>query len=364
MSQYLSTPRPSARSLCQAILSMTLCALAACGPALDGESTDPTAPIEPATVFARGVDYSWARPGGAAIKAKGYHFAARYLSHNTTGKTITAGEVADLHGHGLGIALVWEEGASDALGGNARGVADGHAALSQANALGFPAHLPIYFAVDFDATPAQQVPIDAYLRGAASVLSAGRVGVYGGYYVVKRCFQNGTAAFGWQTLAWSGGQVLPAAHLYQNGASDFGGGADVDEARQGNYGAWFPGAPPPPPPPGCGRLLPGESLHTGQGRASCDGRFTLVTQSDGNLVLYQNGHGAIWASNTVRGSGSYTSVMQTDGNFVLYRDGGNALWASGTDGRAGSFLAIQDDGNLVVYTSGGSAIWSSHTCCR
>lgn len=360
MSQMLSAP-PRQRGV---LASLLLCALAACGPALDEDAADPADPIRPATIFARGVDYSWARPGGAAIAARGYRFAARYLSHDTTGKTIRAPEVADLHGHGIGIALVWEDGASDALGGHARGVSDGREALAQANALGFPSHLPIYFAVDFDASAAQQAAIDAYLRGAASIVGAGRVGVYGGYYVVKRCFENGTAAFGWQTLAWSGGRILPAAHLYQNGAQDFGNGADINEARQSEYGAWFPGATPPPPP-GCGRLVPGEALHTGQGRSSCDGRFTLITQDDGNLVLYQNGGGALWASDTWgTGGGSFTAVMQDDGNFVLYRDGGGALWDSGTWGRPGSFLAIQDDGNLVVYSSGGAALWASGTCCR
>ena len=44
--------------------------------------------------------------------------------------------------------------ADAALGGNARGVSDGREALAQANALGVPASLPIFFAVDFDASAA------------------------------------------------------------------------------------------------------------------------------------------------------------------------------------------------------------------
>lgn len=55
-------------------------------------------------------------------------------------------------------------------------------------------------------------------------------------------------------------------------------------------------APPPPPAPtpaptpapaGCGQLLPGHQLNQNQSKVSCDGRFTLAMQGDGNLVLYQ-----------------------------------------------------------------------------
>lgn len=339
--------------------------LGGCGADVEPTDVDDPATVTPATVYARGIDYSWARPGGAAIAARGYRFAARYLSHDRTGKTLTAPEVADLHGHGVGISLVWEDSASGALGGAARGVSDAQEALRQANALGVPGDKPIFFAVDFDATPGQQGVIDAYLRGAASVVGAPRVGVYGGYWVVKRCYENGTAAWGWQTVAWSGGRVHPDAHLYQTGAQDFGGGADINEARRGDYGAWLPGPPPPPPPPGCGRLAPGEMLGTGEVRSSCDGRFALAMQGDGNLVLYQSGVGALWASNTVRpAGGAYTAVMQGDGNFVVYRNGGGALWSSRSYGHGGAFLAIQDDGNLVVYSAAGRPLWNSGTCCR
>jgi hypothetical protein len=63
--------------------------------------------------------------------------------------------------------------------------------MAQATACGMPHGSPIYFAVDFDATPAQQVPINAYLTGAASVLGKTCVGVYGSYYVCKRPRRRG-----------------------------------------------------------------------------------------------------------------------------------------------------------------------------
>ena len=184
-----------------------------------------------------GLDYSFARPGGAAIKAAGYEFVCRYLA-SSAGKAITKAEALDLQANGLALVLVFEDYANQALNGQAQGVADAQEALAQANALGFPADRPIYFAVDFDATKAQQAPIDAYLQGAASVIGAARVGIYGGFYVVKRCLDNGTAVWAWQTVAWSGGQVDPRTHIYQNGDSAFAGGADVDEAKQLDYGQW------------------------------------------------------------------------------------------------------------------------------
>jgi hypothetical protein len=82
-------------------------------------------------------------------------------------------------------------------------------------------------------------------------------------------------------------------------------------------------------------------------------------QDDGNLVLYHEGVGAIWASNTYHHDG-FNAVMQSDGNFVLYNTNDKALWASGTYGHGGAHLAVQTDGNLVVYL-GGTALWASHT---
>ncbi|MFS8070063.1 MAG: hypothetical protein ACMG6S_27170, partial [Byssovorax sp.] len=125
-----------------------------------------------------------------------------------------------------------------------------------------------------------------------------------------------------------------------------------------------PAADPPPlavePPPaeGCGALLPNQSLGVDQGVSSCDGRFTLVQQGDGNLVLYQAGGGALWSTVT-SGSQGRATVMQEDGNLVSYTPDSKPVWFSKTSGNPGAWLAIQDDGNLVIYA--GKAIWSSGT---
>jgi hypothetical protein len=112
-------------------------------------------------------------------------------------------------------------------------------------------------------------------------------------------------------------------------------------------------------PAGCGELKPGEALTPGQEKSSCDGVYTLAMQTDGNLVLYHNGKGALWATGT-NGKGGHTAIMQTDGNFVLYNASSAALWNSKTWGHAGAYLAVQDDGNLVVY-EGSKPEWASGT---
>jgi hypothetical protein len=112
----------------------------------------------------------------------------------------------------------------------------------------------------------------------------------------------------------------------------------------------------------CGILRAGQSLGVDQGRWSCDGRFFLVMQGDGNLVLYLEGTGALWSSMT-NGTGAVQAVMQDDGNFVVYDAGGQVEWSSMTGGYPGATLAIQNDGNVVVYDAASVARFATNTCC-
>ena len=110
----------------------------------------------------------------------------------------------------------------------------------------------------------------------------------------------------------------------------------------------------------CG-LNPGERLGAGHSLGSCDGRFELAMQTDGNLVVYQRSpFRALWSSRT-NGRGGEVAVMQADGNLVVYTAGGRPLWSSRTSGHSGSALAMQNDGNLVVYAPRSIATWSSGT---
>jgi hypothetical protein len=187
-----------------------------------------------------GVDYAWGRPGVTALKKAGVKFVGRYLSHDTTGKNLTPAEAKTLSAAGIWIFVVWESTAQRALAGRAAGVADAKAARDQAEAAGIPDGRPIYFAVDFDASAAQQGAINAYLDGAASVLGRDRVGLYAGYYVIKRALDAKKITWGWQTYAWSSGHWDARAQVqqYSNGHTINGVGVDYDRAMKDDYGQW------------------------------------------------------------------------------------------------------------------------------
>lgn len=110
----------------------------------------------------------------------------------------------------------------------------------------------------------------------------------------------------------------------------------------------------------CGWMGADEVLYGDEALYSCDGRFALVMQTDGNLVIYQVGTPtALWSTGTYGNSGA-AMVMQSGGNLVVYGASGRALWNSQTNGYAGAGLAMQDDGNLVVYWDGWP-LWNSGT---
>lgn len=202
-----------------------------------------------------GVDYSATPPGAAALLAEGKRFVARYLSDDWRGLDFQdPGELTDLQANGIDIAVVYESTEQRPLDGEAAGIVDATYAQNKLLRLGLPPAQPIYFAADWDFAPNDQPAIDAYLRGAASVIGADRVGIYGGYWVVKRAFENGAAAWIWQTYAWSGGNLHPNAHLYQYDIFDESvGGTDVDldQALIDNYGqaSRFVAGPPSHPDP-------------------------------------------------------------------------------------------------------------------
>lgn len=191
-----------------------------------------------------GVDYAWSHPGGAALQQAGKTFACRYLSPDGS-KNLTRAEADDLAAHDVWAVVVWESTATRARAGYSVGIADAKTAAAQAAECGMPSTRPIFFAVDFDATPGDQAAINAYLDGAASVLGRNRVGVYGGYYPVKRALDAGKAVWAWQTVAWSGGQWDPRAVIRQGAQTSINGvSCDLDTALAADYGQWMPGKTP------------------------------------------------------------------------------------------------------------------------
>jgi len=109
------------------------------------------------------------------------------------------------------------------------------------------------------------------------------------------------------------------------------------------------------------RLQAGQVLLDGSALVSPSGRYRLILQSDGNLVLYWEGQ-PLWNSAT-RGDAPDHLIMQNDGNLVIYQ-GLNVLWDSKSGGGVrsnGYYLSLQNDGNAVVYSPANRPIWTTNT---
>jgi hypothetical protein len=97
------------------------------------------------------------------------------------------------------------------------------------------------------------------------------------------------------------------------------------------------------------------------------GKWVEATTADFSIAITERPKNNLSASEQIS-SGSlilstdsrYRLVSQTDGNLVIYKNTGNAIWASNTAGRGAAKLVMQNDGNLVAYTASG-AIWASNT---
>jgi hypothetical protein len=133
-----------------------------------------------------------------------------------------------------------------------------------------------------------------------------------------------------------------------------------EDASSAEEDSWAREAESDSAPP-CGELGSGQALSLGQTAYSCDGRFSLTMQPDGNLVL-SLGASSLWAAGTTQSHG-VIAVMQADGNLVVANVSGSPVWSSGTYGYVGALLKIQNDGNLVI-ACGSEPIWSTGTCCR
>ncbi|PTL82656.1 type VI secretion protein IcmF/TssM N-terminal domain-containing protein [Vitiosangium sp. GDMCC 1.1324] len=102
-------------------------------------------------------------------------------------------------------------------------------------------------------------------------------------------------------------------------------------------------------------LTPGERL------VSANGRFALVYQDDGNLVIYDlTTQQARWATNT-QGKRAWRTAMQRDGNLVVYQAANAPVWSSKTQGQEKSELVMRDDGILLIRGPDGRPRWTNQT---
>lgn len=189
-----------------------------------------------------GVDYSTARPSPSGLRAAGKRFVVRYGGPGGDGKHLHAAELAGLLAPGLSV-VANAEGSKGGYRGEAAGRSWATSAEAHFRGLGMPADRPIYFSVDFNAGSGDWADIDAALRGSAAVIGADRVGVYGGYNTIAHCVSAKTAAWFWQTYAWSDGRWHPRNHLeqYRNGVTVAGGDCDLNRALTTDFGQWGQG---------------------------------------------------------------------------------------------------------------------------
>ena len=265
----------------------------------------------------------------SSLKSQDFKFVARYLSYDTTGKNLSASEAKEIQNAGLDIVLNWEWGATDSLDGFSKGVEEAKTAEAQAKAVGAPSDAPIYFSIDFDATPGDQTAINDYFDGVASVIGRARTGAYGGYYPIKRLFDAGKIKWGWQTYAWSGGQWDSRAQMRQVENGIDGGGVDKDEAVASDYGQWGPSAPKPPPPP------PPPVKHGGSGSLAGDVTSDVVVASnaDGRLEVFAVGP-----------KGTLETTFQTAPN-----SGWSGWFSLGGDLEGRPSVGTNDDGRLEIF---------------
>lgn len=205
-------------------------ALAALGAATAHAAT-PTATAAAPTL----IDYAMRQIPAADIRAAGHAGVVNYVSLSRPGssfgaKPITRPYAEALTAAGLVIVSNYQYGKpggtapSDFTRGFAGGVADARTAWHLHTAAGGGQSAPVFFSVDDDISRDTWNTVALqWFRGINSVLGVQRTGVYGGIDVCQWAAADGVIGssrtpgrrWAWQTRAWSGNQVDPAAVLYQ-----------------------------------------------------------------------------------------------------------------------------------------------------
>jgi hypothetical protein len=207
------------------------------------------------------IDYSVARPSVQTLRSAGVTAVGRYIGwdsvagYSSIGKNLSAPESKALLAAGISIFLSFEYAPDAAAHGTSQGTSDGQLAKAQLAELDAPPSMAVYFAVDYDMpdyapsladTPANAMaklgPVGQYFKAINNLKYPYEVGVYGGYWTVKRVMDAKLATKAWQTIAWSGGLLDHRAVLYQNNAPAPIGGSDTDVRENAvtdpDFGQW------------------------------------------------------------------------------------------------------------------------------
>lgn len=202
------------------------------------------------------VDFAWYKPSIASMHSWGAIAAGMYVSHDPT-KNASGPLVNSYAANGIRSFIFFEDTADRARGGYAAGTADAKFAMPLVNGYGMPSWAPVIVTADFDVPDyapgssdplAKLGPVGQYFKAWCDTIGAKRVAAYGSFYLCQRTMAAKVASYAVQTLAWSGGQVLPGIALYQNGSTLAGGNVDVDTIVSPellSYISWVPGQADP-----------------------------------------------------------------------------------------------------------------------
>lgn len=217
--------------------------------------------------MATAVDFAATLIPARDIKAAGHQAVLCYVSPSRPGsnfgaKPVTRAYTDSLRAEGLDVVSIWQYGKpgnaqapSDWTTGFDGGVRMARAANDQHLVAGGSPNAPIYFAVDEDLSLANwNAAAVEFFRGVNSVLGVERTGIYGKAGVLYWAKEDGVADWYWQTKAWSAGEILYWAHLYQRvvdtpsnpGPKIAGSSVDVNDIQKPDFGQWAAPAPHTP----------------------------------------------------------------------------------------------------------------------
>lgn len=314
------------------------------------------------------VDYSWARPDPVALAAAGVRAVARYLARTPSGKVLTVAEAAALHAAGIGILLVHEQSAA---GFTDPTLGEDHGALArrQADELGYPTGLPIFFAGDTDTRPAQWPAVELYARRFAAAAAPYPIGGYVEAGLANHLVDAGLIGPVWAPSAtgWNAGVAYRRCDLRQHyghrewpALAPFGDSIDSNTALTAMR-VWLPHTdaaqidPFPAHPeeiPMAGRTLMAKIVDPDRTRPDRDAWYWLIADERGIRIIGMNG------AKIPAAAGGW-SIGEADGSPYALLDfppAGQVLELDHKHDVGGNYIGPQihcsDGGDLVLPVAG------------
>lgn len=204
------------------------------------------------------LDYSnWRPPSPQSLLSAGVVGVSRYIAPQAWGwpKAVTPSELAGLLAAGVQVALNFEAGQADYLGGFNTGVNHAHAIATALAELGVHSDTPVYVSIDTNVAVSGFGTAESYLSGLKQVLGPRPLGLYGEGALIEDCVAKGLVVYGWESESTSfpgNNQLTPHTVLVQRFGESVplaGANADVNHVVKPDWGQLPRPAPPGPPPP-------------------------------------------------------------------------------------------------------------------